>query len=119
MLAYSKFLTGMTGLALAAATSPAMAQPYPPYGYPTGPVAPINPVDGPFGVYGAGPDRFAVDQCSRAAEARTSRTSRKYAHNLGYAYGERGAGIPRVVAITRVERRSNGGLKVFGLMDSG
>ena len=114
MLACSKFLTGVTGLALAAAaTSPAVAQPYPPYGYPSG------PVDSTYGVYGAGADQFAVDRCSRAAVARTSRTSYTYARNNGYGYGERGAGIPRVVAISRVERRYNGGLKVFGLMDSG
>lgn len=115
MLACSKYLAGLTGLALAAA---AAAQPYPPYSYPSVPVA--RPIAGvaPYGPYGSGPDRLAVDRCARAAEARTSRTAANYAHNRGYGYGERGAGIPRVVAITGVERRRNG-VKVIGLLDSG
>ena len=107
MLAHLKYFTALAGAGLAAAAiSPAAAQYYQPV------------VASPYGVYGASPDQYAIDRCSRAAVARTSRTSVNYAHNRGYGYGERGAGIPHVVAITRVERRSNG-LKVFGLMDSG
>ena len=61
---------------------------------------------------------------------------RSYHGNNGYGYGNNGygnngygnngynnsyntAGAARVVSITRVERRSNGGLRVHGLIDSG
>ena len=92
MLAVSKILTGVAGLALVAvAAAPAAAQSYP-YGYPqsgnvVGQV--INQVLGggaygnqAYGQYGQGNSRVAVDQCARAAMARVSGNG--YGYNQGY-----------------------------------
>jgi hypothetical protein len=115
-----KVLTGAAGLAAAVSfASPAAAQYYPNYGYGYnnggGVVgAIINGVIGgnQYG-YGMGNDRFAVDQCSRAVEARLGG---------GYGYGgygyNNGYGGGRVVGITRVERR-NSGIRVRGIATSG
>ena len=133
MLAVSKILTGVAGLALVAvAAAPAAAQSYP-YGYPqsgnvVGQV--INQVLGggaygnqAYGQYGQGNSRVAVDQCARAAMARVSGNGYGYnqGYNRAYGYGYNGynnAGAARVVAITRVEQRSNG-LRVRGVIDAG
>ena len=138
MLIMSKILTGTAGLAmLAGAAAPATAQSYPYNGYGNnngGTLgAAINTIlgGGRYGQYGQGNDRVAVDQCARAAEARTSHAGYgynqgNYGHdnrNNGYGnngYGNNGynnAGAARVVGITSVERRSNG-LKVSGVMAS-
>jgi len=111
-----KILTGAAGLAAVAGfASPAAAQYYPGYGYgynQGGGVvgAIVNSVVG--GGYGTN-DRFAVDQCSRAVNARLGG---------GYGYGgygyNNGYGGGRVVGITRVERR-NSGLRVRGVATSG
>jgi hypothetical protein len=115
-----KVLTGAAGLAAAVSfASPAAAQYYPNYGYGYnnggGVVgAIINGVIGgnQYG-YSMGNDRFAVDQCSRAVEARLGG---------GYGYGgygyNNGYGGGRVVGITRVERR-NSGIRVRGIATSG
>ena len=135
MMIMSKVLTGAAGLAMVAgAAAPAAAQSYPYNGYgnnsggnAVGQL--INQVlgGGRYGQYGQGNDRVAVDQCARAAEARTSRAAYN-GYNQGYngqgynqGYGNNGynhAGAARVVGITSVERRSNG-LKVSGVMASG
>ena len=92
MLAMTKFLTGATGLALAAgAISPAAAQ--------------IEV--GRFGADGVG-----VSRCAQAAEAQVSRGD---AGN--YRYSDYGPGDARVIAITKVEQRSNG-LRVRGVVDA-
>ena len=75
---------------------------------------------------------FGTRQCARAAEQRVNRQYRGNSYgNNGYGYGNNGygnngynnsyntAGAARVVSITRVERRSNGGLRVYGMIDSG
>ena len=137
MLAVSKFLTGTAGLALVAgAATPAAAQSYPyggyGYGNPVGQV--INQVlgGGAYGQYGYGNQQYgygnsrvAVDQCARAAVARVSGGYGGYGaynqryNNRGYGYnGYNNAGAARVVAITRVEQRSNG-LRVRGVIDVG
>jgi len=132
MLAYSKILTGMAGLAMVAgAAAPAAAQyqyGYPNsgygYGYPNsgnvvGQV--INQVlgGGAYGQYGTGNSRVAVDQCARAAVARVNGSYGAYGNSrYGYGYnGYNNAGVARVVAITRVEQRSNG-LRVRGVIDA-
>ncbi len=140
MLAVSKILTGVAGLALVAgAAAPAAAQSYP-YGYPrsggvVGQV--INQVLGGgaygqygYGQYGRGNSRVAIDQCARAAMARVNGSgyggyggyggyNQGYNRGYGYdGYGYNNAGAARVVAITRVEQRSNG-LRVRGVIDAG
>lgn len=134
MTNFGKILTGAAGLAMAmGAAAPAAAQ-YAPYnqGYNTGGIGGvINQVlgGGAYGAYGQGNDRIAVDQCARAAQARVSRDYRNSSYgNYGQAYGNQGynpqayaynsGSQARVVAITRVERKSNG-LKVSGMIDSG
>ena len=117
MLAYSKILTGVAGLALVAgAASPAAAQYYPGGGNVVGQVLGQILGGGAYGQYGAGNSRVAVDQCARAAMARVSGGGYAGygAYNRGYGYG---AGA-RVVAITRVEQRSNG-LRVRGVLETG
>lgn len=127
----NKLLVGSAGMALVAgAAAPASAQYYPPSNSNGGVVGAIVDSmlgDGRYGAYGRGNDRMAVDQCARAAEARVSATGyreRGYGQGqgtyqndprYGQAYNhDMGA---RVVAVTSVERRSNG-LRVTGLIDT-
>ncbi len=140
MMIISKILIGAAGLAmLAGAAAPVAAQSYPYNGYGNNGGsslgAAINTIlgGGPYGQYGQGNDRVAVDQCARAAEARTSYAGRG-GYNQGYegqGYGNNGynndrynnngyhsAGGARVVGITSVVRKTNG-LKVSGVMASG
>jgi hypothetical protein len=148
MTKLGNILIGAAGVAMAAGlAAPAAAQPYPPQHYPpgyggggsVGQVIDQVLGGGRYGAYGQGQDRFAVDQCARAAEARVNGRggyggyggyNQGYGNqgygNQGYGnqgYGNQGydydrRGIARVVGITKVERRSNG-LKVFGVIDSG
>lgn len=135
---------GSAGVAMIAAAAPAAAQYANPYGNPgynnqggnvIGSI--INNVlgGGRYGAYGQGNDRVAVDQCARAAEVRASSYApRAYGQRYGYRgndprygyqnadprYGQQAYGQqmgPRVVAVTRVERRQNG-LRVTGLLDT-
>ena len=131
----NKMLVGSASLAMiAGAAAPAAAQGY---GYPqygnqnSGGVvgAIINGVlgGGRYGTYGQGNDRMAVDQCARAAEVRVS-GDRRYgaygAYGQGQYQGQYGQGYDnnrnnaRVVAVTQVTR-SNNGLRVAGLIDTG
>ena len=129
MTSFAKILTGAATVALVATSAPAAAQ-YAPYGNPNTSVGSVIQQvlgGGRYGAYGQGNDRIAVDQCARAAEARVSRDYRNSGYgNRGYndprygnqAYGYNQASTARVVAITQVERRSNG-LRVSGAIDSG
>jgi hypothetical protein len=130
MSALTKILTGAAGLAAAVGfASPAAAQYYPgyPYGGNQGVVgAIINSVIGnqygqngygQYG-YGQGNQQYAVNQCSRAVEARLGGQYRGYNQGYGaYGYNQGYAG-GRVVQVTRVERRSSG-TRVRGLASSG
>jgi len=142
----SKALIGAAGLAaVLTIASPASAQQPYPYGNQNSGVvgAIINSVTGggygqyPNGNYGYGQvnERSAVSMCAAAAEQRIAeqringnyrgRTgygyNNGYANNgyqQGYANGYNGQGA-RVLGITNVERRNNGGLKVSGVASSG
>ena len=130
-----KILAGAAGIAAAAGlATPAAAQYYPQpnygYGYNNqGGVlgAIVNSVLGygryPQGNYGYntyGNQRVAIDQCARAVEARIGG-----GYNQGYGYGynnygyNQGYGGGRVLGITRIDRRSSGGLRVRGVASSG
>lgn len=144
MKAVSKILAGGLGIAALAAAAPAAAQYYP--GYP----------GGGYGGYGQGGvvgqilesilgnrryatnDRYAIDMCVRATEARLNGQGNYgydpryggyggggayggyggYGYDPRNSYGTYGYGGARVVRVTHVERRQNGGLKVYGLADS-
>jgi hypothetical protein len=128
MSALVKGLTGVAGLAAAIGfASPAAAQVYPGYGYGYGNGggvvgAIVNSVIGGgnygYGNYGygnyGGNERFAVNQCSRAVEARLGGGYGRYG---GYGYGG-GYGGGRVLGVDRVERK-NSGLRVHGFASSG
>jgi hypothetical protein len=139
MTTMSKMLIGTAGFvtALTVASPVSAQQPYP-YGYNNGGMlgAIVNSVTGggygqyPQGNYGYGQinERQAVSMCAAAAEQRLNYRGQPgygynngYANNgyqQGYASGYNGQGA-RVLGITNVERRNNGGLKVTGVASSG
>ena len=117
MRAITKFLAGGVAIAALAGAAPAAAQYYPGYGYPgygygggdvIGQV--LNQVLGNgYGNYGAN-SQVAVNQCAAAVQQRLGG---------GYGYSQYGYGGGRVLGISRVEPRSNGGLTVRGVATSG
>lgn len=136
MKAVTKLLLGGAGLAALAAAAPAAAQygyPQPGYGYPG------------YGGYGQGgvlgtildtilggrsygvDQRRAVEQCVRAVEYRINTRGfdnepgryRQYQYGYGYDNQYRNYQGARVLSVTEVRRRSNGGLKVIGLATTG
>ena len=124
MQAASKFFAGAAVVAVAAGglAAPAAAQYYPPYGggYGAGNVIVGAILDsilrGGYGNYGRygnqygggyQSERYAIDQCARATEARLN------GYNRGY--GSYGYGAPvRVSQIERVEVTRNGNIRVYG-----
>ena len=132
MATLSRTLIGGAGLAVAlAAATPAAAQYYP---QPSGGGivgAIINSVTGggygqyPQGNYGYAQanQRAQVAQCAAAAEQRLNGYSGQgYGGYNGNGYPQgyaQGVGGARVVGITNVERRSNGGMRISGLATSG
>ena len=138
MKAFTKILAGGAGLAALAAAAPAAAQYYPGYpgggygqpgyGYGSGNV--VNDILGSIlgGRSYGNNERYAVEQCVRAVEYRINSRGfdneggryRQYGYGYGYnnRYPSNYMGA-RVVSVTRVERRSNGGMKVIGLASSG
>lgn len=124
MRAITKILAAGGAIAAVASAVPAAAQPYPGYGYPgygypgygygnpyggnvIGQV--LNDVLGNgYGNYGVN-NQVAVNQCAAAVQQRL---------NAGYGYNNYGAG-GRVLGISRVEPRSDGGLTVRGVASSG
>lgn len=120
MKAIIKVLAGGVGIAALAAAAPAAAQYYPGYGYPGygnpyggNPVGQVlNQVLG--GGYGYGANsQVAVNQCANAVQARLGG-----GYGYGSPYGGYGGG-GRVLGISRVEPRSNGGVTVHGVASSG
>ena len=124
MTAFTKFLAGGVAIAALASAAPAAAQYYPGYGYGNpyggnvvGQV--LNQVlGGGYGYNGYGygvNSQAAVNQCASAVQARLNGGGYGgYGYN-GYGYG---AGA-RVLGISRVEPRSNGGLTVRGVATTG
>ena len=123
MKALTKILAGGVVAAALFSAAPAAAQYYPgnPYGgNVVGQV--INQVlgggYGGYGGYGYGAgSQVAVNQCMNAVQARLSRGG----YGGGYSpYGYAGGyGHARVLGISRIEQRSNGGLTVRGVASSG
>jgi len=118
MKAITKVLAGGVAIAALASAAPAAAQYYPGYGYGGNVVGQVlsqvlgggygyNNAYGYNGGYGVN-SQAAVNQCANAVQARLG----------GYNnYGYNGAG--RVLGISRVEPRNNGGLTVRGVASSG
>jgi len=95
MMAISKLLVGGAAVATLASAAPAAAQYYPGYG-------------NPYGGYGYGVNsQVLVNQCAAAVQQRLSR---------GYGYGFGGG---RVLGISRIEPRGDGGLRIRGVASSG
>ena len=139
MSIFSKALIGSAGLAMSlAAAAPAAAQYYPqpqPYNNNGGVVgAIINSVTGgygqyPQGNYGYGAGQPAHPGCAVRRRGRTAPQRRLcgqgyggyngngYPQQQGYGYAANQGGA-RVVGITNVERRGNGGLRVTGVASS-
>jgi len=124
----ARFAIGGIGLAmLVGPLAPALAQYYP---QPSPPPQPggiagaiINQVMGygryPYGNYGYdtyGRQGYLIDQCARAVEARLNKYRSDWYRGANYS---RYRNYGRVEGITRVERRDNGGLKVWGVASSG
>lgn len=126
MKAISKVLAGGVAIAALASAAPAAAQYYPGYGYPgygygggnvVGQV--LNQVlGGGYGNYG-GNSQVAVNQCAAAVQQRLNGGYNGYGYNNGYASSYGYGGNARVLGISRVEQRSNGGLTVRGVASSG
>lgn len=133
MKAVSKFMFSGAAIAALVTAAPAAAQYYPGGGYGGGygPGYGNNNVVGNIlnQILGGGNyhqnDRYAIDMCVRATEARLNGYSGAYNYggygqyggygNNGYNQGYNGA---RVTRITNVQRRSNG-LKIYGLATAG
>ena len=134
MKAVTKMLAGGLGLAALASAAPAAAQYYPqPYpqqypGYPGGGYGQQGVIGSILeGLLGgrsyASNERYAVEQCVRAVEYRINTRGfdneggryRDYGYGYGYNNQYRNYQGARVVSVTDVNRRSNGGLRVRGL----
>ena len=134
MRALTKILAGGVAAAALFAAAPAAAQYYPGnpgYGYGGGDVVSqvLNQVLGGGGGYGYGGayggyggqagygyganQQAVVGQCVNAVQARLARSY------SGYGYGYGAYGNARVLGISRVEPRSNGGLTVGGVASTG
>ena len=114
MTAVKFLLAGGAAVAALATAAPAAAQYYPGYG---GPGQVINQVfGGGYNGYGYGVNQQAVvNQCAAAVQ---QRLSGGYGYNP-YGYNNNAYGGGRVLGISRVEPRSNGGLTVRGVASSG
>lgn len=104
MKALTKVLAGSAVVAAMAAAAPAAAQYYPYGGY----GAPAYGYNGYNNNYGVN-QQAVVNQCTAAVQQRLS----------GYGYSAYGAGGGRVLGISRVEPRGDGGLQVNGVASSG
>ena len=129
MKAVSNILASGAAIAALVTAAPAAAQYYPNQGY--GPGYNNNNVVGNIlnSILGGRNyqqnDRYAIDMCVRATEARLNGYQGGYNYsnygnyggygNQGYNQGYNGA---RVTRITNVQRRNNG-LKIFGLATAG
>lgn len=123
----TNLLIGATGFAALFSVVPAEAQYYPPPRQGGLGQAIVNQVLGygqyPYGNYGYnqyGRERYAIDRCARSVEQRIGGYGSNYNWGYGGGYNVRRYGNGgRVLGITRVERRSSGGFKVWGVAGSG
>lgn len=133
MTAFKMVLASGVAAAALIGAAPAAAQYYPNYGYNNGGGVVGQVIQqvlggGQYG-YGngngyGGNSQYAVAQCARAVEARVNRDYGYRAGSYGYGgYGGYGGyngyaqqGSARVLGITSVEPRSNGRLKVRGIV---
>ena len=130
MKALKFVIAGGVAAAALMSAAPAAAQyypGYPGYGYGGGNVVGqvLNQVlgggYGGYGGYGYGQgvnQQAVVNQCAAAVQQRLSGGGYGYAP-YGYNNGYNGYGNARVLGISRVEPRSNGGLTVRGVASSG
>jgi hypothetical protein len=133
MRALKFVIAGRVAAAALMSAAPAAAQYYPGYGYPGYGYGGGNVVGqvlnqvlgggygayGGYGGYGGGNSQAAINQCTAAVQQRLSGGGYNggyggYGYNNGYAYGG-----GRVLGVSRVEPRSNGGLTVRGVATSG
>lgn len=115
MKAITKFLAGGVAIAALAVAAPAAAQFFPGMGFPGFGVPGIgygNPGYGGYGYNVPGGSRIAVSQCTAAVQQRFGGGYGGY----GYGYANGGG---RVLGITSVEIRNNGGYKVRGTASAG
>jgi hypothetical protein len=117
MKAISKLLAGGVAIAALACAAPAAAQYYPgygnPYGYGQSPYGYGNPYGG--GQFGYGVNSQAVaSQCAGAVQVRLNG-----GYGGGYGYNGYGNAVGRVLGISRIEQRENGGMLVRGVASSG
>lgn len=124
MRAITKFLAGGAAIVALSSAAPAAAQYYPGYpGYPGYGMPGADDDDygynNPYG-YGVN-SQAAVNQCANAVQARLSGGyGGGYGGYGGYGYnGYGGYGGGRVLGISRVEQRAEGGLTVRGVATSG
>ena len=124
MKAVMRIFAGGVGLAaLIGTAAPAAAQYYPGYGGGGDILSTIiNSVLGQNRSYGYGYDpnreRYLVERCARATEARIQRSYNRAGYGYG-GYGYSGYSTARIVGISRIERRANGGIKIYGTASSG
>ena len=104
MKAITKFLAGGVAIAALASAAPAAAQYYPGYGSPYG--------NGYPGYGGGNVVGQVINQVLGGGYG-------GYGYNNGYGYNSSAYGGGRVLGISRVEPRSNGGLTVRGVANSG
>jgi len=135
MTAISNILASGAAIAALVTAAPAAAQYYPNQGYGYGNQGYGNNNNNVVGqilnsILGGQNyrqnDRYAIDMCVRATEARLNGYQGGYGYNQGYGnyggYGNNGYNQgyngSRVTRITNVQRR-NSGLKIFGLATAG
>ena len=135
MKAISNILASGAAIAALVTAAPAAAQYYPNQGYGYGNQSYGNNNNNVVGqilnsILGGQNyqqnDRYAIDMCVRATEARLNGYQGGYGYNQGYGnyggYGNNGYNQgyngSRVTRITNVQRR-NSGLKIFGLASAG
>ena len=113
MKALTKVLAGSAVIAAMAAAAPAAAQYYPYGGYGAQPV----PAPGYGYGYGNPGANYGVNQQAVISQCTTAVQQRLGGYGYGSGYSAYGAG--RVLGISRVEPRGDGGLQVSGVASSG
>ena len=113
MKALTKVLAGSAVVAAMAAAAPAAAQYYPYGGYGGQPVPGPGYGYGNYGNYG----NYGVNQQAVVSQCTAAVQQRLGGYGYGSGYSTYGAG--RVLGISRVEPRGDGGLQVSGVASSG